>query len=145
MRLTLPPPVLFLGCALAMWFVPPFYVFPRYWIMILLLCGASAGIALMSLWQFMQANTTVSPFSPEKSTALVTNGVYRISRNPMYLSLALLLLAWALWLGSLSAVILFMLFILLMTEMQIKREELALEKLFGATYVTYKQRVRRWL
>ncbi|AKD38036.1 isoprenylcysteine carboxyl methyltransferase [Pasteurella multocida subsp. multocida OH4807] len=145
MRLTLPPPVLFLGCALAMWFVPPFYVFPRYWIMILLLWGASAGIALMSLWQFMQANTTVSPFSPEKSTVLVTNGVYRISRNPMYLSLALLLLAWALWLGSLSAVIFFMLFILLMTEMQIKREELALEKLFGETYVAYKQQVRRWL
>lgn len=144
-KIKLPPPVVFIGCATAMGYVPALITFPQWIWLIASLVFASMLIAGMSLWQFLQARTTVSPLALEQTSTLVVAGVYKISRNPMYLSLALLLLAWALWLGSLSAVIFFILFIVVMTKWQIKQEEQVLEQLFGQTYLDYKQKVRRWL
>ncbi|HDR0967073.1 TPA: isoprenylcysteine carboxylmethyltransferase family protein [Pasteurella multocida] len=141
----LPPPVVFLCCAVAMAYVPALITFPQLLWLIISLVLVSVLIAGMSLWQFLQARTTVSPLALEQTSTLVVTGIYQISRNPMYLSLALLLLAWALWLGSLSAVIFFIIFVVVMTKWQIKQEEQVLEHLFGQAYLDYKQKVRRWL
>jgi protein-S-isoprenylcysteine O-methyltransferase Ste14 len=82
---------------------------------------------------------------PSKATRLVTDGVFRISRNPMYLGLLLLLIGWALWLGSASVWLIPPLFVITITVVQIIPEERALGQLFGAQYLAYRASVARWI
>jgi protein-S-isoprenylcysteine O-methyltransferase Ste14 len=82
---------------------------------------------------------------PSKASRLVTGGVFRISRNPMYLGLALLLIGWAVWLGSASPWLIPPLFVTIVTLLQIIPEEEALARLFGDQYVEYRRDVLRWL
>ena len=102
-------------------------------------------IVLISGYQFKMVSTTISPLKPEESTQLVTTGVYRFSRNPMYVGFLLFLLAWAVLLGSFVAVLVLPLFILIVTKVQILPEEVVLEEKFGQDYVDYKHRVGRWI
>ena len=83
--------------------------------------------------------------SPEKSSALVCTGIYKYSRNPMYLGMALLLLAWAIYLASAWALLGVLAYVLYITRFQIIPEERVMEKLFGQEYLAYKAKVRRWL
>jgi protein-S-isoprenylcysteine O-methyltransferase Ste14 len=98
-----------------------------------------------ALVHFLQRRTTINPLKPASASTLVTGGIYRFTRNPMYLGLATLLLAWAIYLGSLAALAALPLFILYMNRFQIAPEERALEARFGAEYIAYRARVRRWL
>jgi len=103
------------------------------------------GVA-MAMWadgQFKERGTTVVPF--EISSTLVTEGAFAASRNPMYLGLLCLLLALAIFYGTLTALIIVPAFIWYMTEFQIKPEEEALRRIFGADYGSYQKRVRRWI
>ncbi len=95
--------------------------------------------------QFRQAHTTVNPHKPEAATELVTSGVYAWTRNPMYLGLAILLLGWAIRLGTLSPFAGPLLFMPLMQHAQIVPEEDALRSKFGRDYHEYCYRVNRWL
>ncbi|MBP8187003.1 MAG: isoprenylcysteine carboxylmethyltransferase family protein, partial [Comamonas sp.] len=79
------------------------------------------------------------------STVLVVRGVYRWTRNPMYLGFAFLLLAFAMWLGKMSAMLLVLLFMAYLQHFQIRPEEDALHVRFGTSFDTYCQQVRRWL
>ena len=112
------------------------------------LAGAAivaAGLAL-ALWAaglFRIARTAIRPFV--ESTALVTGGIYRLTRNPMYLGMALVLLGVALLLGTLGAFIPIPLFLWQIQRKFVVPEEAFLEGLFGWQYVEYKARVRRWL
>ncbi|HZI82806.1 MAG TPA: methyltransferase [Casimicrobiaceae bacterium] len=110
-----------------------------------LVAAAGAAIAAAALVRFRQAGTTVDPMDPGKASHLVTDGVFRISRNPMYLGLLLLLVGWALWLGSATPWLGPPLFAILLTWMQIVPEEAALRRLFGEQYVSYEERVARWI
>lgn len=106
-----------------------------------------AGIALgvSGVLAFRRLRTTVHPSDPEKASAVVDDGVYRFSRNPMYLGLALILSGWAVFLGDAANIVLIAVFIAYMTQFQIKPEERVLEAKFGAAYTDYKHSVRRWL
>jgi protein-S-isoprenylcysteine O-methyltransferase Ste14 len=108
---------------------------------------ALAGIALRArVTSFRRAQTTVDPTRPAKASALVVGGVYRLSRNPMYLGFLLLLLAWGVYLSHLPSLLLAPLaFVLYLNRFQITPEERALESLFGDEYRAYKREVRRWL
>ena len=107
----------------------------------------TVGIAIIvaALGRFYQADTTVNPMDPGGATQLVTSGVFRISRNPMYLGLLLLLIGWGLWLGSASAWLIPPLFVITITSVQIIPEEQALARLFGAQYLAYRHSVARWI
>ena len=107
----------------------------------------STGIALgaAGIIVFRRMQTTVHPSEPEKASAVVAEGVYRFSRNPMYLGLALLLTGWALFLGAAANIALLAVFVAYMNRFQIKPEERALEAKFGASYTDYRRSVRRWL
>jgi len=94
---------------------------------------------------FRKAKTTVNPLKPETATALVNSGIYAISRNPMYVGLALFLLAWAVYLSSLWVSIGVVGFVLYMNHFQIEPEELALKEIFGSEFIDYQAKVRRWL
>jgi protein-S-isoprenylcysteine O-methyltransferase Ste14 len=150
LELRIPPVAVFGVAALAMGalaiLVPAVrYEFPGQLLAasLLLLCAGLVGLAAVRA--FARHETTVNPLRPERATRLVAGGIYRHTRNPMYLSLLLALLAWGAWLGSLAAAAVIPLFVLALTRWQIMPEERALEALFGPQFTAYRQRVRRWI
>ena len=106
---------------------------------------AGIGTAVAGFVAFRRAKTTVNPLKPETSSSLVTSGVYRLTRNPMYVGLALVLLAWAVFLSCAWALPGPVVFILYMNRFQIGPEERVLSGIFGAAYSAYQAKVRRWL
>lgn len=104
-----------------------------------------AAFLLAGAFAFRRARTTVNPLRPEQASALVIAGVYRITRNPMYVGFACLLLAWAAWLAAPWALLGPLLFVAWITRFQILPEERALRAIFGASFDDYRSRVRRWL
>jgi protein-S-isoprenylcysteine O-methyltransferase Ste14 len=106
---------------------------------------AGIGVALAGVVQFRRTGTTVDPLAPGKASALVDAGVYRWTRNPMYLGMALVLLGGALWRGSIPGVALVGGFCAYLTRFQILPEERALQAIFGDAYLRYMRRVRRWI
>lgn len=130
---------------LALYF--PIFLFSGFAAMIVAIVSAIAGTAflIIALKLFSKNDTTINPLDPTKAQNLVVEGVYRITRNPMYLGLALLLVAWCFYLGAVGAFLAIPLFVFTMNELQIKREERALIEKFGEEYRTYTQQVRRWI
>ncbi len=149
LSLKIPPPLQALICAGLMWLVKAWqplalhYQVPLGLIVFIIALGL--GCALMAMLQFSRANTTVDPRTPDKAQSLQISGIYRFSRNPMYLGLLLLLLAWCLWLGLFVNLMLLALFVSYITTYQIIPEERALTEKFGEDYRRYCQQVRRWL
>jgi len=94
---------------------------------------------------FRRRDTTVNPIHPERSNALVTDGPYRWTRNPMYLGYAIALLGWSLWLAQPAGLVGAALFVAWIDRLQIPAEEAALQARFGRAYDAYRARVRRWL
>jgi protein-S-isoprenylcysteine O-methyltransferase Ste14 len=120
------------------WIVPPL------WNLIgLLFLVSGMAMNLIADNAFKQARTTIKPF--RESFSLVTNGVFQISRNPMYLGMALILTGIALLLRSLSPFLIIILFAILIDRTYIKVEERMLAKTFGAKWQAYKAKTRRWL
>ncbi len=100
-------------------------------------------LTLIAVWGFKKAKTGVVPFS--KSTTLVTGGVYRYTRNPMYLGMALILGGLAIKLGSLGAWLPIPLFVAIIQHQFIRAEEIFLNAIYGDQYQQFCQRVRRWI
>lgn len=150
LELKIPPIVLVVLFALAMWllaqWLPPL-VLPALWgqVLAVVLAAAGSAVALAGVLAFRRANTTVDPRVPQQSSSLVIKGIYRYSRNPMYLGFLLLLTAWACYLMSLAAFALLPLFMLYMNRLQIVPEERYLLDKFGTEYQAYLMQVRRWL
>jgi protein-S-isoprenylcysteine O-methyltransferase Ste14 len=104
-----------------------------------------AGFSLLGVISFRQAHTTVNPTKPGAATALVVSGVYRFTRNPMYLGFLCFLLGELAWLGSPVALIAAPAFVIYLNRFQIAPEECALRARFGEEFSTYARRVPRWL
>jgi len=101
--------------------------------------------AIMGVRQFKKAQTTPNPKEIDKATSLVTSGIYRYTRNPMYLGLTLILLGWALYLSHFLTFILIPIFMVYITRFQIQPEERMLAKKFAQAYQNYRSKVRRWI
>jgi len=150
LELKVPPPAVALLFGFVMWLgsslVAPVEVSfgLRVGVAVVLACvGLAVGLA--GIVSFRRANTTINPTKPMATSSLVTSGAFRFTRNPMYLSLLLYLLAWTVYLSNVFALVFVPLFVLYITQFQIKPEERALSSLFGSEYAAYKGRVRRWL
>ena len=144
----IPPPILtiiFIVIAyIAKWTIPITLVVPNFLRNIafaLIVAGFSLGIAAIS--EFRKARTTVDPHGSVSS--VVTSGIYRFTRNPIYLGFLLMLIGIPLNSGTYWGLILAPVFIYFMNNLVIEREEAYLEKKFGDVYAGYKSRVRRWL
>jgi protein-S-isoprenylcysteine O-methyltransferase Ste14 len=111
----------------------------------LVLSAIGVVVAIGGVISFRRAETTVNPLKPETSAVLVSTGVYSFTRNPMYLGMVLVLVAWAVYLSSIWSLLGPALFTLYITRFQIVPEERVLDRLFGAPFAAYKKRVRRWL
>lgn len=108
---------------------------------------AVVGLAfdINAIHRFRMARTTLNPMDPAKAAALVTIGTYRISRNPMYLGLLLMLSGWAVWMGAATPFLTLPLFVAMLTYLQIIPEEQTLARRFGSEYRSYTERVGRWI
>jgi len=111
--------------------------------MVVVLIGGT--VALFGVLEFRKAKTTVDPRYPQKSENLVITGIYKISRNPMYLGLLLILFGWFVILENVATLSLLPIFIWYINHFQIKPEERFLLKKFGSDFSQYCSRVRRWL
>jgi protein-S-isoprenylcysteine O-methyltransferase Ste14 len=146
----IPPPVVGALVAAAMWGVatlgPQLALasLPRY-VLAAVLVVAGLSFDALGILAFRRARTTINPLKPQRASAMVTGGVYRVTRNPMYLGMALLLLAWAVWLAALLPFAGLLIYLLYITQFQIKPEERVLQGIFGEQYTSYADRVRRWL
>lgn len=105
----------------------------------------SALVAFAAFLTFWRARTTINPLQPERASVLVTHGIYRFTRNPMYLSLLLLLVAYASYLGSWMAFAGPAGYVAYITRFQILPEERVLASKFGEEFAAYRRKVRRWI
>ena len=147
LSLRVPPVALSALFAAAMWFLPDVLMIktPGGWVVAIVLATLGGAFCIAGVLAFRQAKTTVNPVNPETSTALVVHGVFRLTRNPMYLGFTFLLLAFAVWLGKIPAMLLVPLFMAYLQRFQIRPEEDALNERFGASFDAYRLQVRRWL
>ena len=146
----IPPPLVGLLCALLMWGLSTQTPVIHWWgVTAQIVTGVLVVIGLFldsgGLVSFIRKKTTINPIKIEKASALVTGGVYRFTRNPMYLGMAFLLSALAVWLQSPASFIGPAIFVGYITRFQIIPEERTLLMLFGQNYSEYMARVRRWL
>ncbi|MGN1057313.1 MAG: methyltransferase family protein [Comamonas sp.] len=143
----IPPVVVTAVFAALMGLLPNLYAlrFNAAWMVACVLACIGAAFCVAGVWEFKNAKTTVNPVNPETSTTLVIRGVYRWSRNPMYLGFTLVLLGLAIWLGKASALLLVPVYMAYLQHFQIRPEESALQQRFGASFERYCQQVRRWI
>lgn len=146
----IPPPIVGVVIASAMWAVSQSganFVLSdwlKYSVVIGLivigLCFELAGVLA-----FRKQRTTVNPLRPERASAMVSHGIYRMTRNPMYVGMACMLLGLAVYLSVLVSFVGPVVFVAYITQFQIKAEERVLKRLFGTDYEQYCSHVRRWL
>lgn len=114
-----------------------------------MVCGGSGGGGYSrnagGVAAFRRHRTTVNPHTPDKSRLIVADGIYRFSRNPMYLGMVLLLAAWAQHLAQAAAWAGVAVFAAWITRFQIIPEERVLSAQFGDAYRAYCRRTRRWI
>tara|TARA_B100000989_G_C19454846_1_gene433529 strand:- start:187 stop:630 length:444 start_codon:yes stop_codon:yes gene_type:complete len=100
---------------------------------------------LSAVIQFVNRKTTVNPTKPHKTTTLVITGTYKITRNPMYLGMLLIIISFAFYKTSIISIILIPFFIFYINKFQIEPEELEMRKKFGKEYEDYCKKVDRWI
>lgn len=142
------PPVLFSGTllvAILLHLIVPLRLLPRTpaWVVGLLLVGIAIVIMASGVRAMARAQTEMDV--RKSTTAIVVDGPFRYTRNPLYISLTLLYLGIAALINTLWPVLLLPILLLVMQRGVIEREERYLERKFGDEYLRYKARVRRWL
>lgn len=150
----IPPPVIDAAAALLMWLLaawwPQAQLWPRGggWLVWSVACAlplAGGGIAMAGAREFARAGTTFNPLAPGRASQLVTTGIFRHTRNPMYLGMLLVLAGWGVWLGNAAAFLGLPLLVWTLNQLQIKPEERILRQRFGQDFERYAARVRRWV
>lgn len=150
LRARIPPPLYALGIGAIIWALnklsPALSPLGGFWNAVGWACVA-LGVSLdgYALLSFLRSHTTVNPTQPERASTLIVSGVYRLSRNPMYLGLVLSLTGWTLLIGSPIFLPLVWLFMRLLDVVQIAPEETALRARFGPSYDAYSRQVNRWI
>ena len=146
----LPPPFLALALGLAMWgasyaFPPVIAGGPLRYVISALLFALAAAFGAPAVRAFGRARTTIDPVHVDRASAVVTSGVYGLTRNPMYVGLTCLLLSWSAFLTVPWTLVGPLVFVLFIDRFQIVPEERAMAARFGEVYAAYQSRVRRWL
>jgi protein-S-isoprenylcysteine O-methyltransferase Ste14 len=142
------PPAYFalaiVSAALAHFFLPTWQMLGFPWRFAgLLLVGVGAVLAVLAAQAFKRHQTSIRPF--ERPAALITGGVYRLSRNPIYLGMTVMLLGIAVFLGSAGALATVPALLVVLDRRFVTNEERMLARVFGARFDTYRRRVRRWV
>jgi protein-S-isoprenylcysteine O-methyltransferase Ste14 len=146
----IPPPIVFALIGGAMWIIagygPALPVAPALSLSAAIVCAITGlTVVLLGVLAFRKARTTVNPVQIENATALVSDGIYRYTRNPMYLGLTTLLTGWAIYLGTIWVFLGPVLLALFIVRFQVIPEERVMKAKFGQAYADYCLRVRRWI
>lgn len=141
---------MFLVCIGLMWMIQQFipnksllFESRNFIVFGLMILGGS--IAVLGMIEFARKSTTVNPHKPENTKEFVQSGVYKFTRNPMYLGLLIVVLSPVFYWGNAATLIIPPLFVWYMNEFQIKPEEEVMEQKFGKAFVEYRKEVRRWI
>jgi protein-S-isoprenylcysteine O-methyltransferase Ste14 len=150
LELRVPPVAVASVAALCMWMLSrwtPGLEWGKPWRLgtAVLLLAAGILVAVAGVLEFRRARTTVNPTTPQASSSMVCSGIYRHTRNPMYLGMLLVLAAWAAWLANPAALVVLPAFLLYLNRFQIEPEERILARLFAGEFDAYCRSVRRWL
>jgi len=150
LELRVPPRLVAVAVGLGMWaisFLEPRFDLPQshHWATALGSALGGAAITFTGAARLRAAKTTLLPMRPQKTTLLVTTGIFGWTRNPMYLGLLTALVGWAGFLSSAWPLLGPVVFVLYVNRFQIRPEERVLAQLFAAEYAKYTRRVRRWL
>ena len=148
METKIPPPIVTLVFGLSIYFSRGIFQvveikYSFYFGILLLILGFIILISAVRL--FRKDETTVNPLSPEQATKLVTDGIFKYSRNPMYLGMALVLGSIAIFFNLIGGIILVALFCAYITKFQILPEERAMRDLFSDDFDKYSKVTRRWI
>ena len=144
----IPPPIVTLVFAALIYFSSewsPSIVFLGQNLISLFLMMLGFLVLLIAISAFIKLKTTINPLKPEAATSLITTGIFKLSRNPMYLGMLLLIISLWIKTGDVLGFILVAGFIAYLNYFQIFPEEQAMKRLFSDKYKTYCQQVRRWL
>ncbi len=150
LELKIPPLIVVIVTGLGMWATSralpgfSFRVWGGIWTA-LMPVGLGVGIVTAGVVSFRLHRTTMNPLKPQAATTIVTTGIYRFTRNPMYLGIVLVLVGWTVYLANVAAAPWLIAFVAYMTKFQIEPEERTLLALFGREYTEYAAKVRRWL
>ena len=151
MESRLPPMLLVAVLALLAWGLAAWAPVPRVHplaaqeILAVVLAGAGVGVLLAGALALRLARTTLDPLHPQRATRLVAGGIYRFTRNPIYLGALIALAGWVVYLGSPAGLVLLPFWVWYIGRFQIRPEERAMRERFGAAWVVYSARVRRWI
>jgi protein-S-isoprenylcysteine O-methyltransferase Ste14 len=150
LELKVPPPVVAVLLAVMMWLAPSLagIVEAPFAIRVALAAAfvlVGMLISVSGVVEFKRAGTTLNPVKAGEASSLVSSGIYRFTRNPMYVGLFLILLGWAVYLANPLSLVFLLVYVLYITRFQILPEERILLRLFGDPYAAYMQRVRRWV
>lgn len=147
MKLKIPPALVFIISTILMYLLSSYFpIIDVYALLVgvgLVLLGAY--IAILGVYSFRKAKTTVNPLHPEKSSTIVSSGIYRFTRNPMYLGMSVALLGMTFIFGDISAILGVIGFVLYINYFQIIPEEKILKSNFGKVYEEYCVKTRRWI
>ena len=149
MKIKIPPPIVTLIFALGLYLLAKYlpmgeFKFFGRKVLMYVVTGIGFLVMIIAILQFLKKKTTTNPLNPEKASKLVTSGIFKFTRNPMYLAMLLFLIAFALKLGNAFNTLLLAGFVYYMNHFQIRYEEEALHKLFGKEYKLYTKATRRW-
>jgi protein-S-isoprenylcysteine O-methyltransferase Ste14 len=150
LELKVPPPVVAILLALGMYFgskalSSAHITLPMHTLLGGATCLAGIAVNAAGLLSFRRHRTTANPLQPRLASTLVRDGVYRFTRNPMYLGIALILLGWGIFLSNALAMTGPLLLVAWLTRFQIIPEERALKRSFPKDFDVYARTVRRWL
>lgn len=144
----IPPPIVTFICGLAIYFSKTFFIqFFSYnnntISLFLLILGLT--VFILAIKAFNRQKTTVNPLEPRQASSLVSSGIFKYSRNPMYLGMLIILLAISFKFNLVGGIIISLFFYIFITKFQILPEEEAMNELFGDEFIEYSTRTRRWI
>lgn len=144
----IPPPIVTFICGIAIYFSKTFFnqffSYSNNTISLFLLIFGLV-VFISAVISFRTHKTTVNPLEPRKASSLVTSGIFKFSRNPMYLGMLIILLSISFKFNLIGGMISSLFFYIFITKFQIIPEEVAMNELFGNEFIDYEKKTRRWI
>ena len=146
--LKIPPPILVLILVISNYFSSKkidLINLPNQTLLSILMLFIGILILIIPVFNFVKSKTTIDPIKFKKVNNLVTSGIYKYSRNPMYLGLLMVIISTSIFFLTIISITTPFIFYFWINRFQIKREEIFLTKKFGQKYITYKSKTRKWI
>ena len=146
--LKIPPPIIALFLVISNFFLSKridLIQLPNQTLISILILFVGIFILIIPVSKFVKSKTTIDPIKFKKVNNLVTSGIYKYSRNPMYLGLLMVIISTSIFYLTIFSITTPFIFYFWINRFQIKREEIFLTKKFGQKYISYKSKTRKWI